>query len=169
MFIIFDYNVNLVDCKRETFFQMEFFCGQDVREPAVQAGFPAKEILGGFRRKRKRAGVHKRPEKNSREVRKVRKVLKIALRSLRSLRLNIIFGGLRPRPGSVFDHVTDCQRGVGQGGVKPPHSPRKRDTCVNCYFFRYSCASLPSSLTSTGATPSSGADASSVLSVSALM
>ncbi|MBQ3349619.1 MAG: hypothetical protein IJG38_04420 [Thermoguttaceae bacterium] len=61
--------------------------GQNVREPAVQAGFPAKEILGGFRRKHRQAGMRKRPEKNSREVRKVRKVLKISLRSLRSLRL----------------------------------------------------------------------------------
>ena len=40
---------------------------------------------------------------------------------------------------------------------------------ANSYFFKYSWASLPSSLTSTGATPSSGADVSSVLSVSALM
>ena len=31
--------------------RLNFFCGQDVREPAVLAGNPAKEIFGGFRRK----------------------------------------------------------------------------------------------------------------------
>ena len=40
--------------------------------------------------------------KNSRKVRKVREVFNITLRSLRSLRLNIFYGGLRPRPGKVF-------------------------------------------------------------------
>ena len=42
--------------------------------------------------------------KNSRKVRKVREVLMIALRSLRTLRLNIFYGGLRPRPGKVFGY-----------------------------------------------------------------
>ncbi|MBQ2619846.1 MAG: hypothetical protein IJF84_00740 [Thermoguttaceae bacterium] len=37
--------------------------GEDAREPAGQTGYSAKEIIGGFRLKRRRAGVRKLPEK----------------------------------------------------------------------------------------------------------
>ena len=61
------------------------FGGQDVREPAGRWFLARKRIFGGFRR---------------------------SIDTLRTLR-EIFFGGLRPRPGKVFDFVALRVQGVG--------------------------------------------------------